>query len=58
MSDNEFISIPEAARMLKVSIVTIYCYINEGRLTKYKKINRPLLLRKEVEELLIPKPAN
>ena len=50
----EYLTIKEAEEMLKVSRQTIYRYIDEGLLTRYRLRKRPVLDRAEVLELTKP----
>ncbi len=53
------ITIPEAAKLLEVSVKTIYNYINADLLTLYKiKRNKSVLLKIQVLNLLEPTEAN
>lgn len=51
----EYITPQQAATLLKVTKATIYNYINGGLLTKYRIKKKPVLYKKEVEDLLIPR---
>jgi len=53
------ITVPEAAKLLEVSVKTIYNYINADLLTLYKiKRNKSVLLKTQVLNLLEPTEAS
>jgi len=54
---NGFITFPQAAEILGYkNPLSLYPLIREGKLTKYKVLNKSFLKREEVEKLLTPTP--
>ena len=53
----KYITPEQAATLLEVSKATVYNYIKDGLLTKYKIKKKPILYKEEVEGLLVPRIA-
>ena len=49
------IDIDEASRILGKTIATVYKYMREGRLTKFKSLNKAVVSKAQVQGLLEPK---
>ena len=54
---SKYLTIEETAKVLKVTKPTVYNYINEGLLTKYRIKKRSVLSMDEIKSLLEPSPA-
>lgn len=55
---SDFITIPEAAKLLQKQPRHIYRIIKDGKLKKYKQLGTSFVLRRDVIELLIPKSVD
>jgi len=53
----KYITPGQAATLLEVSKATVYNYINDGLLTKYRIKKKPVLYKEEVLDLLVPRVA-
>jgi len=53
----KYITPDQAAVLLEVTKATVYNYINDGLLIKYRIKKKPVLYKKEVESLLVPRIA-
>ena len=53
----KYITIEETAKLLKVTRPTVYNYIKEGLLTKYRIKKKSVLSMDEIKSLLEPSPA-
>ncbi len=51
----KYITPDQAAALLNVTRATIYNYIRDGLLTKYRIKKKPILYKEEVESLLVPR---
>ncbi len=54
---SKHITIEETAKILQVTKPTVYNYIKEGLLTKYRIKKKSVLNRDEVQSLLEPRPV-
>jgi excisionase family DNA binding protein len=53
----DFLTVDEAARLVGLSHWTIRLWLHKGVLTRYKSASRTVVSRKELLELVQPKPA-
>ena len=54
---SKYITIEETAKILQVTKPTVYNYIKEGLLAKYRVKKKSVLNRDEVQSLLEPRPV-
>ncbi len=55
---SDFITIPEASKLLQRKPRHVYQLIKQGKLEKYKQLGKSFVLRRDVLELLVPKPES
>jgi excisionase family DNA binding protein len=53
----DFLTVDEAARLVGLSHWTIRLWLHKGVLTRYKSASRTVVSRKELLDLVQPKPA-
>ena len=59
VSDNEWLTAPEAARMLRVSVHTIHRYVRDGEISGIQLPGGQYRIRREeIERLLEPRAAS
>lgn len=51
-SKGNFLTKEETASKLKISVTTLYCMINNGKITRYKVGNRTLFSENEINDYL------
>lgn len=55
----DFLSLPEAQKELGYdSVRSVYNLIKNGRLQKYRQLNKTVVSRKEIESLKQPQPVH